>query len=104
MMFSRKPTGYGSLTTQTPTHHPVTKQFRQGMVFISRGPAIDGTAIKGIIDHAARLFKGSLLSNGLTDYAWPPDFVEAYPHKDFRGADIVLMTRADHSKPTVLHS
>lgn len=104
MLSRSKPTGYGSLTTLTPTHDPVTKEFRQQMEFRSRGPQIDGEAIKGILRHAERVFKGVLLMNGLTEYHWPPDHEWAEPHEDFRGADIVLLTRADHPKPTVLHS
>jgi hypothetical protein len=96
--------GMGSLTTKTPTHDPVTKEFKQWMSFRSRGVQIDGTAIDGILKHASRIFKGVILANGLGDYVWPPEFVNAEPHEDFLGADIVFMTRADHPKPTVLHS
>jgi hypothetical protein len=103
-VYSRKPIGHLALTTREPTYDLASKEFRQVMEVRSPGPRIDGELIKGILEHAERVFRGVLKMNNLTNYEWPPQVVDAEPHDDLRGADIVFMTRADYPKPTVLHS
>lgn len=86
----------GTLTTDDPTYDAATGVLTQTMRFTSKHK-IGGEEIVTIVDHACRLFKGTLILNGLTDHAWPPDRVAAHPASDFRSGFVTLETRA--SKP-----
>jgi hypothetical protein len=49
-----------------------------------------------------KLFKLALQMNGLTDYRWPPDVMNAVPDADLMGGSVVIATRADVPKPVIL--
>lgn len=93
-----QPHNMGSITTMDPVYDDATKILTQSMTVQAGGRKIDGAAIGVALTHAAKLFEGTLLMNGLTDYKWPPERADAAPSDDFRAAVITFATRA--TKPS----
>ena len=74
------------------------------MVEFRATQAIDTKTAEKIGKVGEGLFKSALVMNGLTDFAWPPDFMDIDADPDMKGGRLRFSTRVGAGKQVVLQS